>query len=286
MRGRLGGIIGVASQPFSGSASRIWSLAEVYSAKRGAYYTDLYGNAGPWPSNTLTINLPIVNWSAVDWVDATETGEATLSPTVSTPSPGQEFSYFWERSTDDGGTWATVSGSSGAATTDYDYNSYSGGGVATVSLTITGQTVTNDEDRYRLVVSSGLKTFVGPTITVRFEPGFVSPISVQWDGGLRTTGPYTNSLTVSAGSEFSFEMQGIYQRTKYSGDPISPSSLQIQSSDDGGTTWQNQTPDSSQPSFARKYYTASSGDNGRKWRGVATFSGQEYYSPVATLTVT
>lgn len=286
MRGRLGGIIGAASQPNAVSASRIWSLAEVYSAKRGVYYTDMYGyGPGPWPSSNWVINLPTIQGyygpEPIDYADATETGSATFSPTVASPSWGVEFSYFWQRSTNAGVTWANVAGSEGTATTESDPYSY-GGGVATVSLTVTGQTAANDEDRYRVVVNAGLKTFVGQTLTLRFEPA----VTAVWDRGLSSNfNNYGPSLSVSSGTYFVYETSCGFHRTKYSGDPFAPSSLGIESSTDGGTTWQAQSPDYSDGWASGRYYTASSADNGRKWRGVATFLGQTYYSPVATLTV-
>lgn len=165
-------------------------------------------------------------------------------------------------------TWTTVSGQTGA------------------TLTLTGQTTANDEDKYRLVADAGLKKFYGPAGTVRFEPGFAHPISLEWPLGFNSGGSFTNSLSVSAGESVTYYAQSYFSRAKYGGDPIHPSSIIIQSSTDGGTTWQTETPDSVGYEFSYKTYTVAAGDNGRKWRGVATFLGQTYNGPVATLTVT
>lgn len=267
MRGRVGGRIGTSYPPSSYGANGVWSLADVYATLRGSYGGDPYGYGPAWPMNTVSISWPYQYYvGTVDWIDATETGEGTFSPDVQSTYPS--LNYSWERSTNGGTTWTTVSGQTSA------------------TLTLTGQTTANDEDKYRLVADAGIRKFYGPAGSVRFEPGFVSPVSVQWGGGLDAGSGFTNSLTISAGTNFEFQMQGLYQRTKYSGDPVSPSSVVLQSSADGGTTWQSETPSYSYPSYAGKYYTAASGDNGKKWRGVATFLGQTYTSPVATLTVT
>lgn len=287
MRGRIGGIIGFASQPFAGSASRMWALGDVYAAKRGAYYTDMWYGQGPWPSSNWTIGLPTVPgyYGPIerDWADATATGEATFSPTVTSPSVGtSSFSYFWQRSTDAGASWSVLAGSDGTAMAEP--GQYGGNGTATVSLTRTGQTIANDEDRYRIVVTAGLKTFFGQTLALRYDT-----VTLSHDGGLTSNwNNYVQNLTVAAGVDFSFRANGGFLSVKYENPngAYEPTSVVMQRSDDGGATWQSQTPDYTNMGLAEKSYTASASDNGAKWRGAWPFQGQTYYGPVATLTVT
>ena len=290
MRGRIGGIIGFAGQPFAGSASRMWALGDVYAAKRGSYFIDTYGGYGqlPWPSSNWTIGLPTVSGyygpTERNWADATATGEATFSPIVTSPLSEMGFSYFWQRSTDAGVSWSTVTGSSGTATTD-NVSYGGGGGTATVSLALTGQTIANDEDRYRIVVNAGLKTFYGQTLALRYDT-----VTLSASGGLTSNyNNYLTSLTVASGTNFAYSTNGTFLSVKYDNPDAgyAPASIAMQRSSDGGTTWQTVTTLDSIDAFsAYKSYTASASDDGAKWRGAFQFQSQTYYGPVATLTVT
>lgn len=281
MRGRIGGRIGAGSPPSMNAASGMWGIAELYAAKTGYFGSDPWTGAMPWPATTVAISWPTGGYydPPIDWVDATANGSATFSANVTTSVADFAFSYYWERSTNSGATWSVVSGSSGSTTAAW--GGY-GGGEATVTLSLTGQTVSNDEDRYRLVVNAGLKTVFGPTGTLRFDT-----VTLGAGGGLtRNYNNYLMSLTVAAGTNFAYYTNGTFLGVKYDGG-YAPASLAMQRSDDGGTTWQEVTNLDSIDAFgAYKNYTASASDNGAKWRGAFQFLGQTYYGPVATLTVT
>lgn len=282
MRGRIGGIIGFAAQPTASSASRIWSLAEAYSAKRGAYYS---GGDG-WPSRAFTITWP----EGADYADATQTGAATFAPEVRTATESRPYDYYWERSTDDGATWSAVSGSTGSGTTEFDYGPYSGY-VGSAPLTVTGRTITNDEDLYRLVVTSGLKVFYSTPATLRFDSvtiDFVDQLEINLPGDLGFYAYPTSSATrtVAAGTDVEIVCGFLITGQKYA-QTYSATSLQFETSTDGGATWTNGTGVAdSNPDEGVVYFTAAAGDNGRKWRATIHFNATSATTRVITLTVT
>ena len=286
MRGRIGGRIGVAYPPSFFAASGVWGIADILAAKSGAYGFDQYSGSTPWPVISWVIGLHTVPgyYGPIerDWVDATATGEATFSPTVTSNAGGMSFSYFWQRSTDAGASWSVLAGSGGTGTTES--GPYGGNGTSTVSLTRTSQTIANDEDRYRLVVVAGLKTYYGQTLSLRYDT-----VTLSAGGGLSDFNNYDlMSLTVAAGANFLYKTNGGFLSVKYENPDggYDAQSVVMQRSSDGGATWQNQTPDYTNLGYAEKNYTASASDNGAKWRGSWSFQGQTYYGPVATLTVT
>jgi hypothetical protein len=285
MRGRIGGRIGVSYPPSSFAAGGVWRLADVYAARSGAFGTDQYSGAMPWPATTLTIAWPTDSWSQIpiDYVDATATGSGTFSASVTASVVGLPFSYYWERSTNAGSTWSVVSGSGGSSTAAD--NGYGGGG-ATVTLNITGQTVSNDNDKYRLVVTAGLKTYTGPTGTLRFDTVTLSgnrdPVGATLTSNFNN---YFVNLTVAAGTNFSSEAGGVFVGTEYSAVYL-PETIVMQVSVDGGSTWQNETNFDVYEGYVVKSYTASAADNGKKWRAALTFRGQNFFTGASTLTVT
>lgn len=264
MRGRLGGRIGASFSPASGNASGVWRLADVYAAKVGAYGFDPWGNGPSWPTRNLTIAWPFLGWpfySQVDYADATENGSATFNAVVSGDYSlnGTEFSHYWQRSTDSGSTWATVSGSNGTFVLD----SFSG---TAVSLERTGQTIANDGDLYRLVVLNGLKTVNGPSGTLQHDSVTIS------------FGSNPSSIIRSVGQSAYFFAAGsatgqTYGRT-YGG------SYQWQRSTDSGATWSDFGGTDNTLQF-----TVAAGDNGYRYRLKLTAAGQVGYSSSATLIV-
>lgn len=282
MRGRIGGRIGSSFPPSYYGASGIWGIADILAAKIGAYGFDQYSGSMPWPAIAVMISWPTggyYNPNQIDWVDATVTGSVTFSAIVSTNIVDLPFSYYWERSTDSGVTWSVVSGSSGSSTAAND--SY-GGGAATVTLDRTGQTVSNDDEKYRIVVVAGLKTYTGPTGTLRFD----TVTFVDGNQGLSSDYDYySSSLAVASGEEFSWRSSGSFVGVKYE-QAYDASDAAMQSSIDGGATWQSESGYYLSLPSVSKSYTASPSDNGKKWRGVYTFRGQTYFTGVATLTVT
>lgn len=277
MRGRVGGRIGVAITPTDSEASGFWRLSDVLASKIGAYGLSQYTGLPAWPALSVVVACDAA-------ADATATGSATFSATVTTNVADLPFSYVWQRSTNAGATWSVVSGSSGSSTAaDTGY----GGGTATVTLELTGQTIANDEDRYRVVVTAGIRTVIGQG-SLRFD---TVTLNNSFSG--LTDGDYTVlSLTIASGEDFSYRFGwggwGSLVGTKYGGF-YQHTGFAMQSSVDGGATWQavsgtNANSDGS--SITKWYESSSSADNGKKWRGVYTFAGQDYYTQVATLTVT
>jgi hypothetical protein len=286
MRGRVGGIIGLAGQPTAGSASRVWALGEVYSAIRGLYSTqDPYSGSDPWPSRVFTITWP----GSVDYADATNTGGATFSPEVRTASSSQPFTYYWERSTDDGATWSTVSGSSGNGTTEFDYNSYSGY-VGSAPLTVTGQTIANDEDLYRLVATSGLKTFYSAPATLRFDNVTISVTEELYIAGENDAKLQERTVEASWpwGIYFVWFARPLGQKYNVS----YPFTLvQKQVSTDGGTTWSTfssqENYDGSPFNWAGGWnFMQTTADNGKKYRVILTYKTASVTTRVVTLYVT
>lgn len=161
MQGRIGGVIGARIAPSQGWYFGVWRLGEVYAATTNSYGfvdTSYYVN---WPMNEF---FPF--WSdyteGEKTIDATETGAATFTVSLF-PYAGQSFdvSYLWERSTDSGATWTTVSGSEGSV-------SLAGYGSVNASLELTGQTSANNGDKYRIVFDPAMKRIIGPTGVVLF----------------------------------------------------------------------------------------------------------------------
>jgi hypothetical protein len=269
MRGRIGGRIGVAYPPSSYGAGGVWRLADVYAAKSGAFGSDPYSGALPWPANTLTIAWPVWgNWwnqTTIDFADATATGSATFSVNVTTTFANFVFSYYWQRSTDAGATWSTVSGSSGSETASD--NGYGGGGVA-VTLTRTGQAVTNDGELYRLVAMNGLKTVTGPNGTLQFDDNVTVSITDHPQSITRGIGAWAQFASVgsASGQKYGRTYDGVRQ---------------WQRSTDSGATWS----DFMGGTYALEFVAAAA-DNGNQYRLKFTCAGQTVFSNAATLTVT
>ena len=273
MRGRVGGRIGTSSPPLSYGANGVWALADVYATLRGSYGGDQYGYGPAWPINTVSISWPYQSYvGTVDWIDVTQTGGGTFSPDVQTTYPS--LAYSWERSTNGGTTWTAVAGQTGA------------------TLTLTGQTTANDEDQYRLVADAGIKKFYGPAGTVRFDTVTITFPNQSWDNQPANLGFYTNGYiegntkTVAGGASVLLYYGALVAGQKY-GANYEPTSTQWQTSTDGGSTWVSGTGVSdSDPADYSVAFTASSGDNGRKWRVIINFNSISVTSRVATLTVT
>lgn len=261
MRGRIGGRIGSSLAPSSYSASGMWRLSENYAANRGVFgYGGEFGSGG-WPRVTFNIYWPYqYYYGVVDYADATNNGSATFDVRVTSTPSEIDFGYYWQKSTDDGQTWVSVSNSSGSSSTVGYY------GEVSVGLEVTGQTSANDGDLYRVVVTRGLKSWVGPTGTL------------QCDTVTIAFGPNPSSIIRSVGQSAYFFAAGgaigqTYGRT-YGG------SYQWQRSTNSGSTWSDFGGSDNTLQF-----TVASGDNGYRYRLKLTAAGQTGYSNSATLIV-
>lgn len=253
MRGRIGGRIGATLLPNGSTASGVWGIAEVYAAIRGYLGSNYYEYGPAWPTGTISIAWPYnYYWpyGTIDYIDATQDGTGTFSPTVTTTYGA--VTYSWERSTDGGTTWAAVSGETEA------------------TLSLTGQTTANDGDQYLLVADAGLKV-------VRSAPG-----TVRVDSPTLTISYQPQSQTVADGEYVYLEVYASLHGPTYGG--YYTPTLQWQISTDGGTTWTNQGS-AAQTTETYKYFQATTADNGQKYRVVATFGAQSVTSNVATITV-
>jgi hypothetical protein len=265
MNGRIGGRIGASMRPDGYEANGLWRLGDVYAAIRGLYGYDLYGMTG-WPRNSIEIGWPSTGYwpyNLMDYVDATGSGTGTFSAVI-TPSPESlPFTYVWEKSDDDGATWATVPGSSGDDSTAGYYYSQ-----RTVGLEVTSQTASNDGDLYRLVVTNGLKSVRSSPGTLRYDT-----VSAVWS--YQPVGQVK-----SVGQSVSFYAAASIVGNTYGGTYSFPSK-QWQRSTDGGSTWDSfgGTANSTQS------FIVASGDNNSLYRLSLTFDSQTFYSNSALLVV-
>ena len=231
MRGRRGGFIGEQPLATSGSLPGIWRASEILTLQR----------LSAWPNNYIQVSIP-------QSLDVTETGSGGISATVS--SSYNSPTYLWQKSIDDGATWTTVSG-------------------ATVgSLNLTGQTASNDEDLYRVVVSKGIRSTTSNWLQVRRETSVSFSFFSQ-----------PQSQTVPDGQTASFMAIAGAVGAKYSG-TYSPT-YQWQVSSNGGATWANV---SGATDYYLQFFVAPT-DNGKRYRARVTSLGVTGYSDAAVLTV-
>ena len=243
MRGRIGGRIGSVLPPTGSSASGVWALADVYAALRGAFGYDYYGM--PWPKNTVSISWPYQYYVGyVDWVDATETGGGTFLPDVTSTYPA--LAYSWEKSTDSGATWTTVSGETSA------------------SLALSGKTISDNGTQYRLVADAGLKVFRSTAGTLRYD---TVTVSFYYS-------PYSTTSNTYVYFDASASAAGVTYGANYT------PAYQWQLSTDGGSTWANISGATS----SYLYLSVTESMDGYKYRAVASFAGQSATSGAATLT--
>lgn len=266
MNGRIGGRIGTSSPPSGYGANGLWRLGDVYAAIRGSFGGGGEYGGGGWPSVAFTISWPSAGWPTygeLNYADATVDGTATFDARVTSSPSDLSFEYFWEKSTDSGSTWSTVPGSSGSgATSSYDYYGTS------VTLALTGQTISNDGTLYRLVVKSGLKQVRGASGTLRYDT-----ISASWSY-------QPESQFKSVGQSVSFYAAGSITGVSYGG-TYSISGKQWQRSTDGGTTWAS----FGGTDWSTQSFIVASGDNNSRYRLSLTFGSQTFYSNAALLVV-
>jgi hypothetical protein len=207
-------------------------------------------------SVTLTVNAavtgPTINTQpAAQTVTTPNTATFSVAATASAGS----LTYQWQRSTDSGSTWNSVSGGSGGTTNSY----------TTPATAVTGGSA-NNGDRYRVQVtdSNGTTTSNGVTLTVNGTgPSFTTQPSNQ---------------TVTAGSTATFTAAA----TASSGSVT----WQWQRSTNGGSSWANVSGATS-ASYTTPATTTTGGsaNNGDQYRATATDSNGSVNSNAVTLTV-
>lgn len=235
MRGREAGLVGKTPvvYGYSGSAPGFWKLEEI--AK--------YVRESQWPGNSLS-----VTWYT-NYADATLTGSGTFTPTIST-SYGS-VSHEWQKSTNEGASWSTISGATSS------------------TLTVTSQTIANDGDLYRIIVRGGLREATSASATLRFDT-----ISISWnyESGNATVAPGFHPSIFFAYASAIGDTYSNYYDVSY----------QWQESTDSGSTWS----DMAGLTTTELSLVVTSGMNGRKYRLKATASSVVSYSSQFTLTVT
>lgn len=244
MRGRIGGRIGATVLPSGSSAKGVWGLGEMYVAVRNyiGYGYD-YGYESSWPMGTISISWPYIYYQGYqDYADVTS-GSGTFSPELSTTYPS--LAYSWQKSTDSGATWTTVSGETEA------------------TITLTGQTTANDGEKYRLVANAGLKVVYGPAGTVQCDTVTVSFYSNP------TSQFSTTTAYFDVGAQASGVTYGRYYEPTY----------QWQRSTNGGSSWSNLSGETN----SYLSFSVTAGMDGYKYRCVASFAGQSATSTAATL---
>lgn len=167
MRGRSGGFL---SKPSSGAGGGlIWHSSEVFSLRR----------TGEWPTGSLSVA------AFPSQVDASQTGEATFYASV---SASQAASITWQKSVDDGLNWQDVVVGPNLSV---DFNS---------TLVLTGLTVSNNDDLYRVVAKAGLKEGISGSVRVLLEPAgsfLIEPTTQYVNEFLGTDAVFTTSFAAN-----------------------------------------------------------------------------------------
>jgi hypothetical protein len=169
MRGREGAFIGAT--PF-GVENGIWHCSEVFARRRSF----------EWPSQTL---IAFVSPSSVD---ATESGEATFFSAVSSSYPSHSIS--WQKSTDGGESWQTISGSEGQQ-----------------NLSLTGLNSQDSGSLYRAIATAGLRQSASAPASVFIEAAgslSVEPLTIYLNESAGFTATFTATFTASRPSALLF----------------------------------------------------------------------------------
>lgn len=135
-------------------------------------------NAGTATSNavTLTVNAaatgPTINTQPTS---SSVTAPATATFTVAATASSGTLSYQWQRSTNSGSTWASVTGGSGGTTASY----------TTPATSVTGGSA-NSGDQYRCAVtdSNGTTNSSAATLTVEAAPAVLTSSALKSNAGV------------------------------------------------------------------------------------------------------
>ena len=231
MRGRWGGVVGdVLTTPQGG----IYRMTEAYAHKK----------SGGWPGDSLSV---FDNPSQT--VDVTLNGNATISLFVS--STYQTTAYQWQVLDTAGSGWQDVAGETSG------------------SISLTGLTSDEDEYKYRLLASAGLRNVVSQEITIQYD----SDVLISW-------GAHPQNTTVAEGNFAFFSVFAQGTGANY-GNTYSPNFL-WEVSVDGGNSW---SVIAGETNYSIAILT-SAADSGNQYRAKATVGEASSYSNPATLTVT
>lgn len=239
MRGRRGGILGVSpAAGFGGELSGLWRASEIYAMRV----------LDAWPRRSLAADL------SPGYIDATQSGSGEFYASIGSQYEGAMA--VWQKSVDSGLTWTNVK------------TINAGSGLFSDTLSLSSLTVSNDEDKYRVLVFSGIRTSVSSIASVRFDAAQVIIDSQP------------QSQSVPSGSQAFFWSSASAIGVKYGGS-YTPS-YQWQFRTFSGGNWiamSGQTSDSI-------LVNATSMVSGYQYRVVATALGVSVESNAATLTVT
>lgn len=233
MRSRGGGFVGVRVEPNSSQASGSWTLGEEF----------IWIKENKWPKGYIDIYyVPEIS-------DATDGGTVTVDPSISASPHYTSLTYQWQKSLDNGATWADVAGQ----TAD--------------EITLTGQTTSNDGDMYRIVVTAGIRTKKSTATTI-----WKDTVVIGWED-------HPDSVTVSDYTTASFYANATMTGQMH-GRTYTPA-FQWQRSINGGGTW----TDLDDQIYQNISFTAQIGMTGYRYRLRAVFNGISYFSNQAILTV-
>jgi hypothetical protein len=217
---------------FAGTLSGLWRASEVYVMR----VLDV------WPRRTITLSIP------PGYADATANSQAQFAASVTSPYPSTSFA--WEKSVDDGVTWATVQGATSS------------------TLSVVSQTIANDGDLYRIIATAGLRTVRSSAATLRFD-------TVQID----IFSPPQSQTTSSGQAAFFYVSVGVMGVTYFG---IYSPTYQWQSRASGASQWSNMAGQTSDSITVQSTPQLS----GTQYRVIVSVGSHSSTSTPATLTVT
>jgi len=288
---------GISYTSVSGATSASYTTgATTYDADFGHYYRCICSATGASPVTSSAAQLLLTRTITVTTQPQNVTGavggtvQFSVVATTSDSDPG-DITYQWQFSINGGASWSNVVGGSGATTATY----------TTPTLT-----ASNDEQRYRCVLScTGATPVNSGSATLQVET--VTPVVIQQPtnktANENATATFTCLGDVTMGqiganaASSSFDVEDFTTPSAGSGNSIDPYSVSLQSqheppvtyqwqkSDDGGSNW-GDISGATSASYTTGTLTYAS-DNGDRYRCKidATGAAAPAYTNSVTLTV-
>jgi len=248
------------SNPLGSGTNATYTISSVVSGDAGTYYVIVANSAGSTTSDNAVLTVsagttaPTISTQPGNR-SATAGGSASFTVAASGSSP---FTYQWQRSTNSGSTWSSLSN-------DSTYT-----GVTTVTLTVGGSTTGMSGDQFRCVVTNSAGSATSNAATLTVSAVVVAPTISTQPGNQPVTAGNNASFTVAAGG-------------------TSPFTYQWQRSTNAGSTWSSLSNDSTYAGVATAGLSVggtTTGMSGDQFRCVVSNSAGSATSSAATLTVT
>lgn len=230
-----------------GATSASYTTGTLTTADNGKRFRAVVTSSGISVSTsavTLTVT-PAVVAPAITVQPAAQTVTAPAAASFAVTATGTTPSYQWQRSTDNGNTYANIAGATAATY---------GTGATTTAMS---------GERYRVVVSNSAGSVTSSAAVLTVNP---TPAAAAF-----TTQPTNQSVTVGSAAAFTAVATGTPTPT-----------LQWQRSTDSGATYAN-IAGATSTTFNTGATTLA--QNGERYRAIATNSAGTATSNVATLTV-